>query len=232
MRVLVPMEPLSNEVAAAVPALRAIVKLGGSLARDTALLRWLSAIATAGEPRLVVPGGGPFADAVRKLQPRLGFDDRVAHGAAILAMQQYALVLAALEPRLVPVETESEIAAVAAAGRSAIWLPWSMVGRDPTIEPSWRITSDSLALLIATRLGVSELLLVKAAVLPEAPVELEALTERGVLDEAFPGFARNYPGRIRLAHLSELDALVKGGREPRRVGLPDDDALATLGWAG
>lgn len=226
------MEPLSHEVPAPVPALRAIVKLGGSLAGDITLPRWLSAIATAAEPRLVVPGGGPFADTVRTLQPRLGFDDRVAHGAAILAMQQYALVLAALEPRLVPVETEPEIVEVAVAGRSAIWLPWSMVGRDPTVEPSWRITSDSLALLIATRLGVPELLLVKTAVLPEVPIDLEALAERGVLDEAFPGLARGYPGRIRLAHLSELDALAKGGCEPRRVGLSNEAALATLGRAG
>lgn len=204
------MASLHGAAAGPVPALRAIVKLGGSLVCDPALPRWLAAIATAAEPRLVVPGGGPFADTVRTLQPRLGFSDRVAHGAAILAMQQYALVLAALEPRLVLVETEPEIAAVAAAGRSAIWLPWSMVGRDPTIEASWRITSDSLALLIATRLGVPELLLVKATMLPEAPIELEALAARGVLDEAFPGLARGYPGRIRLAHLSELDALHEG----------------------
>jgi len=222
------MASLRGEVAAPVPALAAVVKLGGSLAGDPALPRWLAAIVEGPVPRLVVPGGGPFADAVRTLQSRLGFDERTAHGAAILAMQQYALVLAAIEPRLLLVEGGAEIAEAGRAGRSAIWLPWATIGRDPTIEASWRVTSDSLALLLAIRLAVPELLLVKAAALPEGPVELERLAEHGILDEAFPELARTYRGRIRLASLFEIEALESGGLEPSRAGLPREGAPATL----
>lgn len=226
------MEPLSHRVSAPVPALAAIVKLGGGLAREPALSHWLAAIVEAPRPRLVVPGGGPFADAVRTLQPRLGFDDRTAHAAAILAMQQYALVLAELEPRLVPVEAEPEIEAAAVAGRSAIWFPWAMIGRDPTIEASWRVTSDSLSLLLAIRLGVPELLLVKAAALPALPIGLESLAERGLLDEAFPELARGYRGRIRLASVCAPEALAQGGLAPDRAGLPGAAGVATLDRAG
>jgi aspartokinase-like uncharacterized kinase len=226
------MASLRGEAAAPVPALAAIVKLGGSLAGDPALPRWLAAIAEGPVPRLVVPGGGPFADAVRALQPRLGFDERTAHGAAILAMQQYALVLAAIEPRLVSVEGPAEIAAAARAGRSMLWLPWATIGRDPTIEASWRVTSDSLSLLLATRLAVPELLLVKASALPPVPIDLEQLAARGILDGAFPELARTYRGRIRLASLFDIDALESGGLEPSRAGLPCGGAPATLGEAG
>ncbi|MCX8101077.1 MAG: aspartate/glutamate/uridylate kinase [Geminicoccaceae bacterium] len=226
------MASLRGAAAGPVPAPRAIVKLGGSLARDPALARWLAAIAEAPEPRLVVPGGGPFADAVRTLQPRLGFDDRVAHGAAILAMQQYALLLAAIEPRLILVEREDEIAEAARSRRSTIWLPWAMIGRDPALEASWRVTSDSLALLLAIRLAVPELLLVKSAALPEVAVELETLAERGVLDEAFAGLARGYRGTIRLAHAAEPETLARGGFEPERSDLPGGSAVATLREAG
>lgn len=218
--------------AAAVPVLRAIVKLGGSLARDLHLSRWLAAIAEAPEPRLVVPGGGPFADAVRALQPRLGFDDRTAHGAAILAMQQYALLLAAIEPRLVSVEGPAEIAEAARAGRSMLWLPWTTIGRDPTIEPSWRVTSDSLSLLLAIRLAVPELLLVKAAALPPAPIDLERLAAQAILDGAFPELARIYRGRIRLAPVARPETLVQGGLEPVRTDLPSGDGLARLDRTG
>ncbi|MEJ5231682.1 MAG: hypothetical protein WHV64_05750 [Geminicoccaceae bacterium] len=222
------MASLRGSAAAPVPALAAVVKLGGSLAGEPALPRWLAAIAEGPVPRLVVPGGGPFADAVRALQPRLGFDERTAHGAAILAMQQYALVLAAMEPRLVPVEGPAEIAQAARAGRSMLWLPWATIGRDPTIEASWRVTSDSLSLLLAIRLAVPELLLVKTATLPPAPVDLERLSAQGILDEAFPELARTYRGRIRLASLFELEALEKGGLAPSRAGLPRDGGPATL----
>lgn len=226
------MGSLLHEVPAPVPAPAAIVKLGGSLAESPALAAWLAAIAEEDAARLVVPGGGPFADAVRDLQPRLGFDDRAAHAMAILAMQQYALFLVGLEPRLVPVEDEAEIAAAAAAGRSAIWLPWAMIGRDPGIEASWRITSDSLSLLLAIRLGVPELVLVKAAALPAAPIDLDTLAGRSLLDAAFAALARGYRGRIRLAPASATETLREGGVEPARAGLPGGGAVATLDRAG
>jgi aspartokinase-like uncharacterized kinase len=223
---------LRGEATAPVPALAAVVKLGGSLAGDPALPRWLAAIAEGPVPRLVVPGGGPFADAVRALQPRLGFDERTAHGAAILAMQQYALVLAAIEPRLLLVEGGAEIAEAARAGRSMLWLPWATIGRDPTIEASWRVTSDSLSLVFAIRLAVPELLLVKAAVLPEEPVELERLADAGILDRAFPELARAYSGRIRIAPACEPGTLDRGGLEPSRVGLPSGGGPVTFRGAG
>jgi aspartokinase-like uncharacterized kinase len=48
-----------------------VVKLGGSLHDAAELGGWLAALAEApGPARVVVPGGGPFADAVRAAQER------------------------------------------------------------------------------------------------------------------------------------------------------------------
>ncbi|MGD9508809.1 MAG: hypothetical protein AB7X49_09705, partial [Geminicoccaceae bacterium] len=127
-----------------------VVKLGGSLHDARALRPRLAELATMpGPPRIVVPGGGPFADAVREVQPRLGFDDLAAHRMAILAMQQYGLALQSLEPRLTLAQTEAELG----TAHAAIWLPWAMAGLTAEIEPSWAVTSDSLAAWLATRLG-------------------------------------------------------------------------------
>src|SRR5215510_16371000 len=66
-----------------------VVKLGGSYAHAAELKPWLAAIAACAGHVVLVPGGGPFADAVREAQARMGFDDRVAHRMALTAMAQY-----------------------------------------------------------------------------------------------------------------------------------------------
>lgn len=197
-----------------------ILKLGGSLAATPSLTGWLGAVAEAPDgPWLVVPGGGPFAEAVRDLQRRLGFDDLAAHRMAILAVQQYGLHLQGLEPRLRLVEDEAGIRALGPA--PGLVLPWRMLGRDPGIQASWAVTSDSLALVLARRLGARELLLVKSAELPAGPVPAAALAEAGVLDPAFPELAAGYAGRIRLVHRD--DTLAR-----QALGSPGEAGAGTL----
>jgi aspartokinase-like uncharacterized kinase len=170
-----------------------LVKLGGSLCGTPALRPCLARIVEAGPgARLIVPGGGPFADAVRVAETKLGLDAVAAHRMAILAMQQFGLFLQSLEPRLALVETAAEIEALAGAG---VWLPWAMVGRDTAIPASWDVTSDSLALILATRLAAARLVLVKAAALP-ADTDLAALATAGLVDPAFPELAAGYTGEI------------------------------------
>ena len=73
-----------------------VVKLGGSYAFSTSLKDWIDAIAACAGRVVVAPGGGPFADAVRTAQIKMGFDDRAAHAMALLAMDQYGCALASL----------------------------------------------------------------------------------------------------------------------------------------
>ena len=56
-----------------------------------------AAIAAAAVERrlLVVGGGGPFADTVRRIDLRFRLPDETAHWMAVLAMDQYAHLLAA-----------------------------------------------------------------------------------------------------------------------------------------
>jgi aspartokinase-like uncharacterized kinase len=173
-----------------------VVKLGGSLHDAPALRRWLGWLASVDGPaRIVVPGGGPFADTVRRLQPSMGFGDLAAHRMAILAMQQYGLALQAVEPGLGLAETEAELR----AARAAVWLPWSLAGMAP-LAASWDVTSDSLACWLATRLAAATLVLIKSAPLPSGTASAGELAASGVLDAAFAGFARDYRGRIHVAH--------------------------------
>jgi aspartokinase-like uncharacterized kinase len=59
------------------------------------------------------------------------------------------------------------------------------------------VTSDSIALWLARRLGAPRLLLIKSASLTEGQASAEELVATGVLDRAFPGLVADYVGDIR-----------------------------------
>lgn len=191
-----------------------VVKLGGSLASDPALLRrWAEALAADGVGKVVVvPGGGPFADRVRESQDKLGFSDAVAHRMAILAMEQFGLMLAGLAPGLTPAATEDAIREVLRRGGVPVWLPAAMTVGRTDIPESWDVTSDSLAAWLARRLDAERLVLVKSCAVPQGEASPEELRRLGVVDAAFPDFMRG-------AGFSAL-ALSSHGREAFRAALP------------
>lgn len=162
-----------------------VVKLGGSLAEGESLRGWLEPLGEGRGRIVVVPGGGAFAETVRREQARHLFSDRAAHRMAILAMEQYALLLADLSSALAPCRTLAEMRAAAAADLVPVWLPSTMALADPAVEESWTVTSDSLAAWLARRLEAETLALVKS-VAAARPLDAEALAARGMVDEAFP----------------------------------------------
>lgn len=137
-----------------------VVKIGGGLLRDEGLdgLRRGCAHAieiAARRPVLVIPGGGPFADAVRAVDAQTAMPEAVAHALALRAMDQLGVLLASMLPGaevvsrlLVPHTLGLLVAATAFAGRREI-------------PESWAVTSDSLAVLAAAAIGADEALLLK-----------------------------------------------------------------------
>src|SRR5215831_13571644 len=84
-----------------------VFKVGGGLLRVEGLDGLRRACAEAAEmagrrPVLVVPGGGPFADAVRAVDAQLGLSDGLAHKLALGAMDQLAALLEPLLPGAEP----------------------------------------------------------------------------------------------------------------------------------
>src|SRR5438067_13111280 len=79
-----------------------VVKLGGSLAFLAILTDWIRALTSCAGRVVLVPGGGPFADAVRNAQRRMRFDDRAAHLMSLLATEQYGHALICCDHLLQP----------------------------------------------------------------------------------------------------------------------------------
>jgi len=186
-----------------------VVKLGGSLLGSKELALWLAAIAQSSDGRIViVPGGGVFADAVRQAQQIAGFDDAAAHQLAVLAMDQYARVLVALNPALVAASTELEIAERSWQHRAIVWLPSVMVLADENIARNWEVTSDSLAAWLAKRIKARHLVLVKATE--------DGRLQQGLLDAAFADFTAGLSCPVTVLGKTEIDkfsAILKPDRE-------------------
>ena len=145
-----------------------VVKIGGSLASSPELPSWLAAVTTPGKVRIVVaPGGGPFADIVRRAQAQAGFDDAAAHRMAILATEQFGLMLCGMAPGLVPASSAAAIAAAHERDQVPVWMADAMTREDSAPAASWDVTSDSLAAWLAARIGAKELVLAKSAEPPE-----------------------------------------------------------------
>lgn len=172
-----------------------VVKVGGSLVSDRDRLCAVLAECAETPVVAVVPGGGPFAEAVRTAQAALGFDDRLAHRLALDAMGRMAEVFSALEPRLAVAASPDAVGEILDRGRSAIWDPVALKAGHPEIPESWDVTSDSLALWLARGLGAGRCIFVKSAN-HDAAADLQTLVRSGLVDAAFPRFAAAFPGEI------------------------------------
>lgn len=148
-----------------------VLKLGGSLLRDAEALEALAARlgALAGRSLLVVPGGGPFADAVREAQGRLGFGSDAAHWMAVLAMDQHAHLLQERVPGAVIVEWPDDVRGAIALGRLPVLAPYRWLRRADPLPHSWAATSDSIAAWVAGALGARRLVLAKPPGAEAAP---------------------------------------------------------------
>jgi 5-(aminomethyl)-3-furanmethanol phosphate kinase len=168
-----------------------VVKLGGSLNASPQLPAWLNLLAELGGGRVaVVAGGGGFADVARHLQAQWRTDDVSAHNMAVLAMAQSALLMRAIEPRLVPAASEDAIRAALHAGRSALWMPFEVLREQYDELTSWDVSGDSLALRLARRLNAERLVVVKSCEV-DPSLGWRELSARGVLDARFPAWAED-----------------------------------------
>ena len=109
----------------------------------------------------IVPGGGPFADAVRDADRRFDLADDTAHWMAVLAMDQYAHLLAGMRAELALAYSLRDVQSAIASGRIPIIAPSRWLREADPLPHSWDVTSDSISAWFASSLGATQLVLVK-----------------------------------------------------------------------
>jgi hypothetical protein len=200
-----------NETAEGPPIVDVVVKVGGSLLKGRRFPDEVARALAAVRPRrrlLVVPGGGPFADTVRRLGGRIDLSDSANHWMALLAMDQVAYLMAEHLPGGQVVSTPGEIAEGLRAGHLPVLAPAHWLHEADALPHSWDVTSDSIAAWVAGRVGAGHLVLLK-------PPGTRACfgsrgqvlaVKNGIVDPYFP---RALPARISWAILpvDQLGAL-------------------------
>lgn len=163
-----------------------VVKVGGGLLAYPDLLdATLAAVVQAAtDARIViVPGGGPFADAVRTADRTLHLADDTAHWMAILAMDQYAHLLAARHAGLALASRTDDLNRTLSSGRVPVLAPYRWLREADPLPHSWDVTSDTISAWVAGTLGASQLVVVKPpGANPDAAVD--------------PWFARTIPADV------------------------------------
>ena len=170
-----------------------VVKLGGSLYDSAPLL--VPMLSASPRPLLIVPGGGPFANAVRQA----GLDDETAHWEAIAAMERYGKYMASFgltvtEQPLLP-ETPT------------IFLPLRCLKERDPLPHTWDVTSDTIAAWVAAELGL-DLLLLKS---------VDGIhSEHGLLDRIRAMVETDVVDRLFIPFVLEtgVDTFILNGRNP------------------
>ena len=199
-----------------------VLKVGGSLSQTGALSDLCSTISLQASRHalLVVPGGGEFADLVRKYYRSYHLSETTAHRMAILAMDQYGHLLGELTPNSILVSDILDVS-VSLSGRVPILLPSTWLLEADPLPHSWTVTSDSIAAWVAGKLKALRLILLKDVdglfSIGEEAGELEELIAQMGVDQL-----RTQAGGVDTSLASVLAALdletwVINGRYPQRL---------------
>lgn len=207
--------------------MEAVLKVGGSIAEDISsianLCQELTVLAEA-HRILIVPGGGEFADEVRKFDKVYGLSNTATHKMAILAMDQYGFFLSDITPNSY-VSYALEDISTTAKGKLPILLPSQLMFHEDPLEHSWDVTSDTIAAYIAGLLEAEKLILVTDVdgifsedpkkspdnkLFDELPAkELLGWNKRTSVDKTLP----------KTLLQTNLDCYVVNGRHPERIKL-------------
>jgi aspartokinase-like uncharacterized kinase len=185
------------------------IKIGGSLYASKYLTQWLGILhQVTGTKIIIIPGGGPFADQVRQADEKFSLNHIQVHNMAVMAMQQYGNMLASLSPDLIAANSIDVIYAAWEASKVVIWEPYEMVRDECELEKSWQVTSDSLAVWLASKLKINNLLLVKSTKQVLKKTSLSALTASKCIDPGLQKLATNYHINIHFLHKSKSSDLL------------------------
>jgi hypothetical protein len=162
-----------------------VIKIGGSLSAGGNLHLLMQTVAALAHDHniLVVPGGGGFADTIRYYYRKYHLSEITSHHMAILAMDQFGLLLHDITPHSQPVRAISEARQALAHKQLPILLPSTLLFNLDPLPHSWSVTSDSLAAYITRIIKARMLVLMKDVdgILSWDPHRFHASEEKQIL---------------------------------------------------
>jgi 5-(aminomethyl)-3-furanmethanol phosphate kinase len=177
-----------------------VVKVGGSLYDWPGLGPALRAFVAALDPSpvLLVPGGGDFADAVRKLHAVHGLTEEQSHWLALESLWPTARLVCTLAQTgecLLPYPP------IPSGERVAVLDPHCFCNLSgPDLPHTWEVTTDSIAAWAAVVWKAERLVLLKSIDVPPGTPWDEAAA-RGWVDPYFTRALAGYAGTVEAVNL-------------------------------
>jgi len=141
-----------------------LIKIGGSLIKYPSDLKKLCKLLPSFFRKrkfCILPGGGLFADCVRKVYKVFRLSDDITHWMAIMGMDQYGMMLGELIEGSVVIDDINNVKKVILENRIPIILPYKHLRAKDPLPHSWDVTSDSIAIYIAGEIGINNIILLK-----------------------------------------------------------------------
>jgi aspartokinase-like uncharacterized kinase len=182
----------------------AVVKVGGSLYDlpdlGSRLRRWL-AEQCVDENVVLIPGGGPLADAIRHLDNCHGLGEETSHWLALRALTVNAHFLAALLPPSCVLGEVADLRCAWEMGQLPILDVHEFARGDEgcrgCLPHSWVVTSDALAARVAVVTQARQLFLLKSTTIPAGLDWVEA-GRQGLVDPFFAEVLRQAPADLQV----------------------------------
>jgi dihydroneopterin aldolase len=99
--------------------------------------------------------------------------------------------------------------AILGRGLVAVWAPSALIAERTDIEATWRLTSDSLAVWLAGKLGAERCYLIKSVATARGTRSAQALAAEGVVDKAFPAMLADTGVRAAMFGQGDQQALTE-----------------------
>jgi aspartokinase-like uncharacterized kinase len=204
--------------------MEAVLKVGGSLSEHPkSLLKLCEELGVLAKSHkiVVVPGGGEFADTIRRADKEFGLSNEAAHKMAILGMDQYGLLLSDITPDSYTSYDINEIKK--SDGKLPIFLPSEYMFREDPLDNCWNVTSDSIAAHIAGVLEAKRLILITDVdgVFTQDPKQFNQakLIEQISAKELLEKFDRTSVDKAlpKIIIKTKLDCYVVNGKYPKRI---------------
>ncbi len=184
-----------------------IVKVGGSVAEKIPEI--VQALKDTNS--IIVPGGWKFAELIRKLR----VSDEYSHWMAIAAMNIYGYYISDHGIPLVEPETFDDLIK---CKRPAVVLPYILLRKHDELPHSWDVTSDSISIWLAVKLGekvvkvtASGGLIFNGKIVDR--IEASKLVGREtVIDRYAPTLLKNHGIELFVCGVRELKKYILSGR--------------------
>ena len=199
-----------------------VIKFGGSLLEPPLLPdaadRFRDLIRQIGGARpIVLVGGGPMVDAIRRWDTVYGLGEEVSHWTSVRALSITTEVVARLLASSRVTKTRKECEAAWSAEVVPIHDSFAFLSqidesrRDP-LPRRWCVTSDSIAARVAECFEAPRLVLVKSRSIPDGTPLADA-ADQGYVDRYFPTATRGTPEVFAVNLRAEPPQVSRLGRD-------------------